>query len=100
MKISGNFQKTLDNAFIIRYNKLLLTAVCGRAVSKGGFRKNIQRYYTMFNKGGSINEKNLPAQEASEKARARLYEENGNQERQKSARTPPRKGQKKIDLLI
>jgi len=35
-------------------------------------------------------EKNLPAQEAPEKARARLYEENGYQERQKGSRTPPR----------
>ena len=50
--------------------------------------------------GGNENEKNIPAQEAPEKARARLYEENGYKERKKGSRTPPRKGQKKTFSLI
>ena len=32
-------------------------------------------------KGGAVHEKNLPAQKASEKKRARVYEENGYQKR-------------------
>ena len=50
--------------------------------------------------GGNKDEKNIPAQEAPEKARARLYEENGDEELQKGPRTPPRKGQKKTFSLI
>ena len=50
--------------------------------------------------GGNKDEKNIPAQEAPEKARARLYEENGNQKRKKGSCKTPRKGQKKTFSLI
>lgn len=36
-------QKTLDNAFVIMYNKLLLTVVCGHTISSRRFNRNTKR---------------------------------------------------------
>lgn len=48
----------------------------------------------------SENEKNIPAQEASEKESSRIYEENVYQERQKGLGSQTCKGQSKTQLLI
>ena len=50
-------------------------------------------------KGGLLDEKNLSAEKIAAQKSTRLYEKNGWQKRQKSAGSPPCKGQKKTDPL-
>ena len=67
-----------------------------------GYAKNRESRKSHGNKkqGGATHEKNLSAQEETEKQGARLQKKNGYRKRQKSSQEKTRQGKSSSDLLI